>query len=219
MEFVTPGRSGERRTATCLCDCGKTVVVDVKNLRRGNTRSCGCLRAESQKGKNATHGMSGTGDRTYSSWRSMRDRCNNPSSSKFHLYGGRGITVCEQWDDFLVFLADMGERPDATSIDRINPDLGYSKTNCRWASIVVQNNNSRTNHVLTAGGKSLTITQWARDTGISIESIRARLRRGWTEESAVLTPKMSRHRAGTATPKNAKARGEASSGVTALAAA
>lgn len=83
-------------------------------------------------------------DPAYESWRKMKQRCNNKKHHKYPIYGGRGITICNEWiNSFDIFLADMGPRPLGTTIDRINPDLGYYKENCRWADAKVQGNNKR----------------------------------------------------------------------------
>lgn len=93
------------------------------------------------KERNRTHGQTGTP--TYFTWVSMHQRCSNPKHDAFDRYGGRGILVCPRWQSFEAFLADMGERPAGTSIDRIDNDRGYEKANCRWATRAVQRNNRR----------------------------------------------------------------------------
>lgn len=118
----------------CACDCGGETVTTSYKLRMGKIKSCGCFSAEFRGASSITHGESKTGNRTYRSWKEMRQRCNNPNSDKWKWYGGRGIKVCERWNDFALFLADMGERPERTSIDRINPDGHYEPSNCRWAT-------------------------------------------------------------------------------------
>jgi hypothetical protein len=116
----------------CICDCGKTKIVGSDNLRARNTRSCGCL--------NFTHGYAGTP--IYNSWIHMIHRCNNKNDDAYLNYGGRGIKVCERWEsDILNFIADMGERPESCSIDRIDNNKGYYKENCRWATKTEQNQN------------------------------------------------------------------------------
>lgn len=94
-------------------------------------------------GRRVRHGQAKARTRTYRTWYSMRNRCNNPSNRNYRLYGGRGITVCERWDLFENFLADMGERPEGRSIDRIDPDGNYEPSNCRWATPKEQIHNRR----------------------------------------------------------------------------
>jgi len=93
----------------------------------------------------ARHGMSKT--RTYRSWEAMKYRCNSPKHPKYENYGGRGISYCKEWEDFMNFYEDLGDRPEGTSLDRIDNDWDYCKENCRWATIEEQNRNRRAERV------------------------------------------------------------------------
>jgi hypothetical protein len=154
-------RSGRSRF-WCRCDCGKEFVAMAQSLKSGHTRSCGCLYRESrvQKGKNLTHGMSHT--REHDSWGHMRKRCENPRDEAWPDYGGRGITVCERWQKFENFYADMGACPDGFEIERDN----YEPGNCRWASRKEQTNNTRRNRMVELGGELVTVAQLAEATGL-----------------------------------------------------
>lgn len=139
-------RSSSRgRVHICRCDCGAIREVTTESLRSGNTRSCGCLQREVARAWQTRHGHARRGDnpetRTYVSWQNMRQRCRNPSHPRWTDWGGRGITVCDRWNSFENFLADMGERPEGTTLDRINGDGNYEPSNCRWADITTQNRN------------------------------------------------------------------------------
>ena len=121
-----------------LCECGKeTLIRNANYFRKGRiTKSCGCLKNKPKHNACKT--------RTYKSWEAMKNRCRNSNTPQWKDYGGRGITVCTEWQNsFETFYTDMGPRPPNTSIDRINNDLGYFKENCRWADRKTQVNNRR----------------------------------------------------------------------------
>lgn len=117
----------------------------------------------------------------------MRKRCANPNNTHFARYGGRGITVCQEWSSFERFLADMGERPPGLSLDRINNDAGYSKENCRWATRSEQQRNNSNTRVLELDGKSMTIGEWEISLGLSQGAVWHRLRSGWPLDKALTT--------------------------------
>lgn len=114
----------------------------------------------------------------YVVWERMRSRCNSPTDKRYRSYGGRGISVCPEWDNFARFLADMGERPEGTTLERIDNNLGYSKTNCRWATPQEQNNNtSRSLHIVFQG-EQLTLRQWAEKLELPYRSLWYRYSKG-----------------------------------------
>ena len=133
----------------CQCECGTTIVTSKYSLLRGYTQSCGCIRSEQARQRRLKHGMATMGahgwvSRTYRIWMAMRTRCTNPKVPHYHNYGGRGISICSEWNDFAVFLRDMGECPAGMSIDRFpNNDGNYEPGNCRWATRLEQRLNQR----------------------------------------------------------------------------
>lgn len=122
---------------------------------------------------------------TWRSWSSMRRRCLRPGSDQYPNYGGRGIRICERWDSYSNFLADMGERPPGTSLDRIDVNGHYEPGNCRWATQVQQNNNKRTTLMLTVGNRTLSISDWARISGQTRNQLWKRIADGVPPERAV----------------------------------
>lgn len=176
----------------CQCECGEATSAAGEFLLKGNKSSCGCLAIDLLVSRSLKHGHvknGKNGSRTYTSWVQMRQRCLNSNHTFYSEYGGRGITVCERWlHSFENFLADMGERPEETSLDRIDVTKGYSPENCRWLSQKGQCRNKRDNLLLTYDGKSLCASEWAEITGITASTIRKRHRAGWDVQRTLTEP-------------------------------
>lgn len=160
----------------CRCSCGNEALVQSVRLKRKETRSCGCLRAD----LNTTHGM--TSSPEFKVWMNMRKRCNNPNSRDYERYGGRGITVCDEWGSFSRFFEDMGPRPDSSySIDRIDNNGGYSKSNCRWADQKTQCRNTRRTRMIKHNGEERCMVEWAELAGIPYSAFCYRVKAGWSD--------------------------------------
>lgn len=166
------------RLYKCKCDCGKITVVDGGNLRSGTVRSCGCLRKElaSKNKSNLKHGMRNTSE--YQIWINMRRRCRDPNCEVYKDYGGRGIKVCDEWNEsFETFYRDVGPRPSKEhSLDRKNTNGDYEPNNCRWATWEEQANNRRNNRPLIVDGKRYgSVYQLARAFNIPIATLKDRI--------------------------------------------
>lgn len=156
----------------CRCDCGTVKPVLGKSLQSGNSKSCGCVwktRPGSRK-----HGRSNS--YTYTTWRGMKDRCENPRHSSFKSYGGRGIRICERWQSFEGFFADMGERPRGMTLDRIDRDGDYSPENCRWATPAEQAGNLPHARRIEHNGRVLSTCAFARAVGVNPATLGWRIR-------------------------------------------
>jgi hypothetical protein len=125
----------------------------------------------------------------FRAWESMFWRCDNPEHEAYGRYGGRGITICQQWrDSFLSFLEDMGDPPKGLTLDRIDNDGNYEPGNCRWATRTQQQRNRTKNRRLTLHGVTLCVAEWAEKLGVKRDVLYDRLRRDWTDEATLTTP-------------------------------
>jgi hypothetical protein len=173
IEEVCP-KTTRNSKFVCLCDCGEKRVCFGFSLKDGTTQSCGCYNRDIVR----THGLTKSSE--YSAYRSMIDRCYNEKNKKYPIYGGRGISVCEEWlKGFDFFISDMGLKNNSKfSLDRINTNLGYSKENCRWANITTQNRNRRNSIYFQIGEENLHITEWAKRLNVKIDNIYNHLKKG-----------------------------------------
>lgn len=162
------------------CHCGVEFVARYSNVKGGNTTSCGCEAGRFIKSLNYKHGLSR--DPRYQVWVDMHKRCYNPLHPCYEHYGGRGITVCEQWHHTPEkFFDDIGPRPDGYALDRLDNNAGYSPENCAWVTIKQQQNNRRNNVWLTLGGETRTLSGWAELAGVHRSSFRNWVVKGTAE--------------------------------------
>lgn len=172
----------------CVCDCGRRKIIRGTDLRRGRAKSCTCKRNELIGKSNRTHGATIGKNETpeYRIWCGMKERCYRKRHPHYVYYGGRGIKVCNRWrNSFENFLKDMGERPANLSLDRIDNDKDYCKSNCRWATAKEQHRNTRSNRLLNYNGQTKTLIEWSEIVGIGRTTIRERLSRGWSVADAL----------------------------------
>jgi len=160
------------------CDCGDEKETSGALVRSGKVLSCGCLRSETIAAKNFVHGMIHSG--AYKSWCAMKTRCTNANQKAYSRYSNLGYDP--SWKLFENFVRDMGERPIGMTLERIDNSKGYSKENCRWATIAEQNRNTKQNVFITHNGKTMCMTDWAKETGIPYPTIQDRVRRNLTAD-------------------------------------
>lgn len=172
----------------CRCECGNEITTWGTCLRNGNTKSCGCLNDEVRhKSKKITARKN---ERLYTIWKNLRQRCTNPNSISYKNYGARGITVCEEWNDYIVFKkwAFSNGYNDSLSIDRKDVNGNYCPENCKWSDDEEQANNKRNNVKYFVNGEYLTLPQVAKKYNISFGALRTRLQNGWNIENAISIP-------------------------------
>ena len=174
----------------CKCDCGNETFTTRNHLIDRSTQSCGCLFKQCVKERRTSHGASDT--RLYSIWRSMLARCTYEKQIGYQRYGGRGVSICDEWRfDFTNFYewAMVNGYSDHFTIDRIDVNGNYEPCNCRWVTQKEQSNNKTNNHFLTYMGKTQTMSQWAEELGINSSTLESRINQyHWDVEKALTTP-------------------------------
>lgn len=175
----------------CKCECGTICQVRSHDLVRGATKSCGCLHRETIVGnKFATiHGQYGTD--LFNTWRHIKERCLLTYNKNYNHYGGRGITICNEWKENYFVFKDWSINngySKGLSIDRINNDGNYEPNNCRWTTMKVQGNNRSTNIFVTYQDKTQTLSQWSEEKGINKGTLYGRFRKGWKDEKLFSEP-------------------------------
>lgn len=175
-----------RRYAKFQCDCGNIKTIRVYNVTSESTKSCGCKKHINMTPRNIKHGLCYS--RLYNIWRKMIYRCKSKSYHEYEYYGGRGIKVCEEWENnFLTFYnwAINNGYKDNLSIDRINTNGNYTPDNCKWSTSEEQGNNKRNNINITINDKTQTLAQWCKELNLKYTTVLMRIKRGWSYEEAL----------------------------------
>jgi len=177
----------------CRCDCGNEVDIRGCSLTSGNTTSCGCYNRERTAEAHTVHGMNRQGKihPVYHIWSTMIQRCENPNDKRYKDYGGRGIMVCPEWHNPVVFIswALVNGWRKGLQIDRIDNNGNYEPGNCRWATRKEQQRNRRNNRFITFNGKTQTTAEWAEELNILVQTLYARIDAlHWPIERALTEP-------------------------------
>ena len=188
IEKTEPGKRGQTRWIF-KCECGNTRIVDAIDVKKGKTKSCGCLQPLMAIKTHTVHGMCGT--RIYTTYDDMKQRCRNKNHKNFANYGGRGITVCDEWVNspqaFFEWALANGYTDELT-IDRIENNKGYCPSNCRWATMTEQSRNKRSNVLITIENQIKTLTEWSLEFGTNRITAAIRIKNGWDPIDAVSIP-------------------------------
>lgn len=184
-------KNGRTRYLT-ECVCGKQTITFACHLSSGKTKSCGCMKGASISKSKTTHGLSYHPLRGVH--RHMLDRCKLEKGEAFHNYGGRGITVCERWNNFLLFYEDMidGYKPSMT-LERINVNGNYQPSNCKWATRKEQGRNTRVNRIIVYKDEKVVLAELAERFGMPYNLLHRRLERGWSVDDAVNIKKIEKY--------------------------
>ena len=194
IRYAGHNKNGNR-VWECKCDCGTIKMIEGSPLRKGITVSCGCYHKRDITERETIHGMSDT--RLHNIWNHMKQRCSNKNNTAYKYYGGRGITVCNEWsNDFMSFYswAMQNGYTEELTIDRIDTNKGYDPSNCRWVSRKVQMNNRNAVHKFTINGETKSIAEWCRIYNVPHERVRRRvMNEGWDIVTALTTPALKKN--------------------------
>jgi hypothetical protein len=182
---LTPNKT-KQRIVLCKCDCGNLFKTQLYHVTSKHTKSCGCIQKEKFSQIISKHNLSNT--RLYNTYYNMRSRCYNKNNKEYQHYGGRGIKVCDEWLDSFQSFYDWSMNngyKDNLTIDRIDNDIGYSPSNCRWVNLSTQQRNKRNNRIITINGITHCITEWCEILNLKLNTVYKRLRYGWTIEKAL----------------------------------
>lgn len=178
-------KKGRHSYWLCICSCGKKHIARQDGLIANAIKSCGCLRNEVVRKRSLKHGAS-IGRKTtkeYKSWLAAKDRCYNPNSEKYHIYGARGIVMHSSWvNDFATFFKHMGQCPSNHTLDRIKNDGNYEPGNCRWATIKQQSRNTSVNVWISYKGITMIEADWARYFNMDKRNFNKKWKRGLSIE-------------------------------------
>ena len=188
LTVIKTFRENGRTKVECICECGNTKVILADNLKRGKIKSCGCYHDEAAKDNNIIHGLKHT--RIYNIFMGMKNRCFNKNNQAYSRYGGKGITICEEWLNnpkaFYDWAIDNGYN-DKLSIDRIDSNGNYEPSNCRWANRKIQSQNRNNVQSYTYNGETHCLSEWAEILSIKRSVLFWRLNHGWSIEKAFET--------------------------------
>lgn len=176
-----------RRMFRCRCECGNEKDVQLSCLRNGHSTSCGCEQKKRASEANYKHGLSDKHP-LYGTWKNMKKRCNNPNATEYKIYGGKGITVCDEWENFEPFYnwAINNGWKEHLTIDRIDVNGNYCPENCRWVSMKIQENNTTTNHYIEYNDKVYTLSTLSDFLNIPYNVVRYRISTcSWTVEQLI----------------------------------
>lgn len=177
----------KKRMGEFQCFCGNVFITQFGSIKSGNTQSCGCIHKKQLVERNIKHGLSA--HPIYATWSRMKDRCLNPKNPQFYDYGGRGISICDEWRYDVVKFHEWSISngwEEGLEIDRFpNINGNYEPTNCRWATEVQQQNNKRSNRLITYNKETKTLTEWAKERGLTFSALQHRLNRNWPISKAL----------------------------------